>query len=164
MRKLNAMAFVLLAVVTVVQPSRVAASSPSAAATMWEYKVLTKEQVIDLGKKDLAAGLNKLGSEGWELAGIDSAYIFKRPMQPSKDLADIKRQLAAAEANLGMQKERVSWSERMVKKGYITQLQVQAETLRLNDAQSNFEKLKKELETVSKKSKPAPEPNPKPEK
>jgi hypothetical protein len=39
----------------------------------WEYQVLTKEQVAGLGKKDLAAGLNKLGDESWELVAVEAA-------------------------------------------------------------------------------------------
>ena len=38
----------------------------------WEYRVLTKAQVMELGMQDLAAGLNRLGDEGWELAAVAS--------------------------------------------------------------------------------------------
>src|SRR5262249_25272463 len=62
----------------------------------WEYRVLTKEQLAELGKKNLAAGLNKIGEEGWELVTVQSGpareggargfsegpaeYYFKRPV------------------------------------------------------------------------------------
>lgn len=58
---------------------------PSDKAPRWEYRV---EYASALGGRgDLATGLNKLGSEGWELAGIESSndkgrsslYIFRRP-------------------------------------------------------------------------------------
>ena len=63
---------------------RVLAAEPKAEAVLrWEYRVFTKQQILDLGNKDLAAGLNKLGDEGWELAGIDGQYIFKRFKGPS---------------------------------------------------------------------------------
>src|SRR5262249_17423409 len=38
----------------------------------WEYQVLTKEQVADLGKKNLAAGVNKLGGDSWELGAVEA--------------------------------------------------------------------------------------------
>jgi hypothetical protein len=63
----------------------------------WEYKVLTKDVIAELANKDFAAGLNKLGDEGWELVAVEPAqagargagaggrgareaeYYFKRP-------------------------------------------------------------------------------------
>jgi hypothetical protein len=60
----------------------------------WEYKVLFRQQIAELGNKDFAAGLNKLGDDGWEMVGVPSAvpvgggqirgvqdgdYYFKRP-------------------------------------------------------------------------------------
>ena len=63
----------------------------------WEYKVLTKDEIAGLSDKDFAAGLNKLGEEGWELVAVEPAqagargagaggrgareaeYYFKRP-------------------------------------------------------------------------------------
>jgi hypothetical protein len=63
----------------------------------WEYKVLTKDEIAGLSNKDFAAGLNKLGEEGWELVAVEPAqagargagaggrgareadYYFKRP-------------------------------------------------------------------------------------
>jgi hypothetical protein len=45
----------------------------------WEYKVVTKGDIQKLGKKDFAAGLNKLGEQSWELVGFDKTrFIFKR--------------------------------------------------------------------------------------
>jgi hypothetical protein len=46
----------------------------------WEYKVLSEGELLKLGKDDLAAGLNKLGEDGWELQGFDrTRFILKRP-------------------------------------------------------------------------------------
>jgi len=51
----------------------------------WECKVMTELDVLKLGKDNLAAGLNSLGEEGWELITRvvegDNArqFIFKRP-------------------------------------------------------------------------------------
>jgi Bacterial type II/III secretion system short domain len=39
----------------------------------WEYKVLTKGEIAELANKDFAAGLNKLGDEGWELIAVPAA-------------------------------------------------------------------------------------------
>jgi hypothetical protein len=45
----------------------------------WEYKVMPELDIRTLGKDDLAAGLNKLGDESWELVGLsESRFIFKR--------------------------------------------------------------------------------------
>ena len=77
----------------------------------WEYRVLTRDQISDLGKKDLAVGLNKLGNEGWELAAIDSSYIFKRPKVLNRiSVEDAKNELTLIEADVDMLKERVAWS------------------------------------------------------
>ena len=70
----------------------VAAKGAAAAGPQWEYKVQTRVSITELGKNDFAAGLNKLGDEGWELvavtgvvgSGFDSPaprppeYFFKR--------------------------------------------------------------------------------------
>src|ERR1700693_3625381 len=102
-------------------------SRPDSAAK-WEYQVLSKEQVIGPAKKDLAAGLNRLGSEGWELAAIDGAYIFKRPKEPGRQLTEhLKRAIPLIEADISLLKDRVGWAERMLRKGYLSQRQVEAE-------------------------------------
>jgi hypothetical protein len=45
----------------------------------WEYKVVSELDILNLGKNDLAAGLNKLGEESWELIGFEKTrFIFKR--------------------------------------------------------------------------------------
>jgi hypothetical protein len=43
------------------------------AGPKWEYKVLTKDEILELGNKDFTAGLNKLGDEGWELIAVPAA-------------------------------------------------------------------------------------------
>jgi len=69
------------------------AKSKEAGAAKWEYRALSRDQVAELGKKDFAAGLNKLGDEGWELVAVEShalpgggaaysvlaTFYFKRP-------------------------------------------------------------------------------------
>src|SRR5262245_48423878 len=147
MRKATPTAFVLFAVAFASAASQVTALSAegtSDAVTKWEYRVLTKEQVLDLGKKDLAAGLNALGEEGWELAAVEAAYIFKRPRQQKK-LEDLQRQVSVAESDVAMWKDRTAWSERMAKKGYLSEKQVQVDKQRLQDAQRALDKATGEL-------------------
>jgi hypothetical protein len=72
------------------------ASGP-AKPTTWEYRVLTRSSLAQLGKDNLEAGLNELGAEGWELIGIETgaksssySYIFRRP-GTNKPRSDAKR-------------------------------------------------------------------------
>jgi hypothetical protein len=115
----------------------------------WEYQVLTKEQVIGLGKKDLAAGLNQLGGAGWELAGIDGAYIFKRPKDSGRQQTEqIKRAIPLIEADIVLLKDRVGWAERMLRKGYLSQRQVESERLRLKGAELALERARSQLDQL----------------
>src|SRR5690242_12280434 len=97
-------------------PPAVRSAEPRPEAVLkWEYRVLSKEQVLELGKKDLTAGLNALGEEGWELVAAEPSYIFKRPKGPGpKQVEDLKRQVLQTRADVEAWKDRVSWAERMV--------------------------------------------------
>src|SRR5438552_10170455 len=105
MRKTIATGFVLL-VLGVGSPGAARSAEPEPrGAARWEYRILTKDQVLELGKKDLAAGLNKLGDDGWELVAAPPAegYIFKRPRERTpKQLEDVKRQVLLAESDVEM--------------------------------------------------------------
>src|SRR6516162_8026330 len=94
----------LLQLAVVVSASQLTARAAEPPA-QWEYQVLTKAQLFDLGNKDLATGLNKLGNEGWELAAIDSAYIFKRP-KVQRRVEVMKLRLKLAESDVDHQKDR----------------------------------------------------------
>jgi hypothetical protein len=119
------------------------------AVFQWEYRVLTEEQVIALGKKDLAAGLNKLGDEGWELVTAGARYIFKRPKGlAQRQAAEIKRQVAAAEADVEAWRDRVSWSERMLRKGYVTEKHVEAERTQLKKAEAVLDAARRALQDL----------------
>jgi internalin A len=59
--------------------------------TQWEYKVLAKDQVNELGKGILAAGLNQLGQKGWELSAVDNgSYILKRHAVSGAELSALQ--------------------------------------------------------------------------
>jgi hypothetical protein len=118
--------------------------------TKWEYRVVPRDQVAELGKNDLAAGLNKLGSEGWELVVVDGGYIFKRPRaQNDNEIAELKLKVNILQSDFEMQKERLAWSERMLKMGYMSNQAVGAERERLRRIELVLEKTRKELETLS---------------
>jgi hypothetical protein len=139
-----------------VQVSAWADDGRPSALTAWEYRVVAKDQLLELGKKDLAAGLNQLGERGWELVGVDGAYVFKRP----KDLihrhaAEVRRRIALIESNVETWKERVAWAERMGRRGYMTERQVGAERMQLREAENSLEAARDEL-----KSLPADPPGP----
>jgi hypothetical protein len=75
------------------RPQQPAADGAAAGGSRrWEYRLATRQQLLELGKNDVAAGLNKVGAEGWELVAVrpgagrpegrgDAAteYYFKRP-------------------------------------------------------------------------------------
>jgi hypothetical protein len=122
----------------------------------WEYRTVSKEQLLELGNKDLAAGLNKLGDEGWELAAVDGAYIFKRTKPGPTQIEDARRRVSQGEADVEGWKERIAWSERMVKKGYLTDRHLQEEKVALQAAESLLDRARKDLKALS--------PEPKPEK
>lgn len=163
MRTSIPMGFVLLAAgIASSQTSALSAEPKPDAAPKWEYRVVTHEQLLDLGKKDLAAGLNKLGDDGWELITVErldkTAYIFKRP-KDYRNIEDVKQKLFTAQSNVELWKDRVSWAERMVKKGYMTDRQLQTETARLKDAEFALERIERELKTFPPEPKPMPTPD-----
>jgi hypothetical protein len=131
----------------------------------WEYRVLTKDQVLDLGKKNLEAGLNKLGEEGWELAAVDGAYIFKRSREPNRRrVEEIKQQIAMLESDLELLKDRAAWAERMARKGFFTDRQAEVERLRLKRAELALDRARKELQSLSPELKGTPAKEDKPAK
>jgi hypothetical protein len=152
----------LLAIAVVGGASQLAAQSAES-AVQWEYRVLSKAQLLDLGKKDLAAGLNKLGDEGWELATFDTAYIFKRP-KVRKQTAVLKLRLRMAEADVEQQRERVQWSQRMVKKGFLAENQLKEELRLLKELEIALEEAESDVRSLPPEPKKATENDRKPEK
>jgi hypothetical protein len=137
--------FLLLAV-------SMAGGQPPASAepsTTWEYRVLKKEQVIDLGKKDLAAGLNLLGGQGWELAAVDKEYIFKRARNINWNrIQDLKDRIALIESDVDLGKDRVGWAKRMVRKGFLSENQLLAEREWLHRAELALDSAQHELRAL----------------
>jgi hypothetical protein len=119
------------------------------ATRRWEYRVLTKQQVIDLGDKDLVAGLMRLGNKGWELAAVDGAYIFKRPRNWYRQrIEDLKKQIALTEDEVQSWKERSAWAERMAKKGLISKEQAEAERQILQAVEITLGQARSELKRL----------------
>jgi hypothetical protein len=142
-----------------------AAEPWSNAVPRWEYRFLTKDQVMDLGKKDLAVGLNLLGDEGWELVAVEPAYYFKRQKgQSPRQAEDVKQRILLAKSEIEMWKDRVAWSERMVRKGYMTEHQLQGERALLKAAELVLEQAEKERKVSLPEPKAVPEKERDPEK
>jgi hypothetical protein len=163
MRTTISTAVKLLAIAVVGGVSQFAARSAEG-TPQWEYRVLTKAQILDLGKKDLAAGLNKLGDDGWELAAFDSAYIFKRPKVEQQRPAAMKLRLKIAEADVEQQRERVQWSKRMLKKGFIPQNQLKEEERLLRELELVLEEVEADAKGLRPEPKKEMELIPKPNK
>ena len=72
-------------------------------------------------------------------------------------------QVSVAERIVEKQKDRVAWSERMAKKGYLSDKQVQWETQRLKDAEIALDKAKTDFKALPTEPIKAPEKNLKPE-
>jgi hypothetical protein len=126
---------------------------PPDAAPRWEYRVLTRDQVTELGKRDLAAGLNRLGDDGWELAAIDAAYIFKRPkVRRGEQVADVRRRLALLASDVEVWQERVAWARRMARKGFLSDRQLDAEEVRLKLAERALGEAQRELKRLAPES------------
>jgi hypothetical protein len=144
------MGFVLLTVGVVCfnwQTAALSAQEGASAVPRWEYRVLSKQQVLDLGKKDLAAGLNTLGDESWELIVADSAFIFKRPKNAEHQrLAEVKQRIAAIESEVDLWRERVAWSERMARRGFLSGQRINAERARLQEAEMALDEARRELQ------------------
>jgi hypothetical protein len=152
----------LLQLAVVVSASQLTARAAEPPA-QWEYQVLTKAQLFDLGNKDLATGLNKLGNEGWELAAIDSAYIFKRP-KVQRRVEVMKLRLKLAESDVDHQKDRVQWAERMLKKGFLSGNQLKEEVRLLRELEIVLEEIEADMKSQQTEPKKATETEPKPKK
>jgi hypothetical protein len=136
-------------------------ATPPKSTIRWEYRTLTKDQLMNLGKKDLAAALNRLGEDGWELAAVDGIYIFKRLRGPVYRRAeDIRDHIKIREAQVEQQKDRVAWTERMGKKGFLATTQIQFERDWLQRLELALARACRELERLPEENRePVPPPH-----
>jgi hypothetical protein len=157
------LALLAIAIVGSTLPPPNVSAQGKAGASKWEYRSLTKGEVLELGNKDLTTGLNKLGDEGWELAAVDSAYIFKRPKGPSRQQVEaaLKERVALAEAEVEQLKERVAWVTRMVRKGFVAEQWLEADKASLQVAEVILERARRELAKAAEAKAPEKLPNPK---
>jgi hypothetical protein len=136
---------------------------PTEITSTWEYRVLKKDELLDLGKKDLAAGLNVLSNQGWELAAIDTVYIFKRPKNATprnlvlrnlnrNRIQDLKDQVSLLQSEVDRWKDRVGWSERMLRKGFLSRNELLNEQDWLRRAEVALEHAQRELKTLEPES------------
>jgi hypothetical protein len=71
---------------------------PGLARPRWEYKVVSEADILKLGKDDLAAGLNKLGEDGWELVAFEKTrFILKRQNSSAKMFPGSAEQITPAD-------------------------------------------------------------------
>ncbi len=77
---------------------------------------------------------------------------------------DIKSYILIAETDLETWRDRVSWSERMVKRGYVSGQRLQAEKLQLLKAEVALEKARRDLRELLPKPKGSTEKERQPEK
>jgi hypothetical protein len=144
---------VLLALAAVLaSAAALAAGTPPGAVPRWEYRVLSREQVLKLGQKDLEAGLNRLGDQGWDLVSADREYIFKRPRVvyglSAADLKALKDEIALRESDVNDLKERVAWTQRMVRKGFRSTGQLRDEQRVLQEAELALEGARRQLQIL----------------
>jgi hypothetical protein len=138
-------ALILLAAVSI--PAASAGEPRRQPKRQWEYQVLTKQKVLDLGKKDLGAGLNRLGDDGWELVAVDTDYIFKRPRDDDRRrVAELKVKVAMLESDVEDLKDRVGWTTKMVRKGFAPANELRGVKAALEVAEAALERARRELQ------------------
>jgi hypothetical protein len=163
--------FILLAVGVLGGPVQVAvlgAEARSSGLPKWEYRVLTKDEVLKLGQKDLTAGLNKLGDAGWELVTVESdaqepgsraaqksaQFYFKRPANLIEKQAEtVKERIRRAEFTVTSWMEEVARAERLLTRGFISKKDLQAVKDQLKEAETALDEARTELKKLAPDSK-----------
>ena len=84
----------------------------------------------------------------------------KQPRRSEEQIKEIKDRVALAETELQICQDRFAWSERMVKKGFLSASQVLAEKLRLQYAEMALARAKRELQDLSPERIKEPRQNP----
>jgi len=152
------------------QPPRPRMEVDAQRQIQWEYRVLTKDQLLNAGKKDLAAALNRLGSQGWELVAIETAlapstFYFKRPRQSlAEQIEDYKARVAGLELAVALARDRADWAERMTRKGNGSESNLTVANQQLKFAELALERARKRLSVLSSESIDSTEDEKKPAK
>jgi RND family efflux transporter MFP subunit len=85
---------------------------------------------------------------------LGSVRLGERPAEPDrKQVEDIKRRIDQLESDVAALKDRAAWSERMAKKGFVTEQEVQADRARLSKAEMDLDKARRELKSLAPDSK-----------
>jgi RND family efflux transporter MFP subunit len=104
--------------------------------TPLDVVVLRKGQRCNLGSV-------RLGDDAPTPAG-------KRPADlDRKQVENLRTRIGLLEADVAALKDRVAWSERMARKGYVTEQVVQADRARLKRAETDLDRARWELKTLS---------------
>jgi hypothetical protein len=152
--------FVLLGVALILQFPVQGQETP-AGSRRWEYRVLPREQIVQLGQGDITAGLNRLGEEGWQLVAIEPGtlpgknartthFYLQRPSVPPGDRpAAVQKRLAAAREDVALRTQRLAWTERMHQKGFAGKAQVEADKAELRKAQAALERAEQQLKATT---------------
>ena len=135
----------------------------------WEYRVLAKDQILELGKKQLTEGLNRVGDDGWELVAVEPSqpptYYFKRPRYSVADrIEEMKALVARLELDVASARERADWAERMARKGYAYEANVTVTNQQLKVAELALDRVKKQLSALTTEPTKTPETDPRPAK
>jgi len=69
-------------------------------------------------------------------------------------IGDVKTRVDLAKADVEQRRDRATWTERMARKGYMTQAQAEIEKVLLKAAEANLEKAQKELNGLLGQTKP----------
>ncbi|MBL8792454.1 MAG: efflux RND transporter periplasmic adaptor subunit [Planctomycetia bacterium] len=100
------------------------------------YKIVVKQNESDIQTAEVALQLAKID----QLKYRDADY--------AQSLKDVQGRLKLADSDLEMLRERASWSERMLKKGYLSRSQVEAENAKLRSGELLREKVQEELRVL----------------
>jgi HlyD family secretion protein len=100
------------------------------------YKIVVKQNESDIQTAEV----------GLQLAKIDQ--LKYRDADYKQALKDVQGRIKLAESDLEMLRERASWSERMLKKGYLSRSQVESENAKLRSGELLREKVQEELRVL----------------
>jgi hypothetical protein len=124
-------------------------------AVLEKIVALTKQQEEQAREAEKKSSLPATAVIAARVRRIDAEIVLERAkvrQQAGRD--DATRAFEHAASELEMWKDRVAWSERMTKKGYLTERQLQTERAALKQAEAALEKARRELDGVLPKDKP----------